>query len=161
MSQRLSARPSSAWYLLWVACSNVVGYIFGRGEATHRFLYPRPMSFPALSISEAGLTWFNMVDECDRLLVVGTTLATYSAFRLVKLALEQHKPVLMLNIGPSRADGLVEKIEMPSTEVLMRTARLLGGVRLSQDPTLTKILSSGVVQPPDAGDDDRSARAAG
>ncbi|KAG9019028.1 hypothetical protein FRB90_007200 [Tulasnella sp. 427] len=70
---------------------------------------------------------FRMVDESDRLLLVGTTLATFSAFRLVKHALEQKKPVLLLNLGPARTDNLseVEKIELPSREVLLETCRLL------------------------------------
>ncbi len=40
-----------------------------------------------------------MVDECNAMLLVGTSLATYSAFRLVKQAVEQKKPVLILNKG--------------------------------------------------------------
>jgi NAD-dependent deacetylase sirtuin 4 len=38
--------------------------------------------------------------------VLGTTLATYSAYRLVKQAVEEDKPVLMINTGPTRADKL-------------------------------------------------------
>lgn len=40
--------------------------------------------------------------------------------RLIKQALEAQKPVLMLSIGPSRADNLpgVEKIEMKAGTVL-------------------------------------------
>ncbi|KAG9002155.1 hypothetical protein FRB93_011781 [Tulasnella sp. JGI-2019a] len=105
---------------------------------------------------------FTMVQECDRLLVVGTTLATFSAFRLVKMALEQRKPVMIVNLGPTRADEFpVEKVDMPSREVLVRACKLLGGVRASQDETLSRLLSSGVIQPPDIDDDDRSPRAAG
>jgi len=98
---------------------------------------------------------FAMVNQSDRVLLVGTTLATYSAFRLVKLALDQNKPVLMINLGPTRADGLVEKIEMPSKDVLLGACRLLGGARTSQDETLAKILSNGVVKSPELGNDDQ------
>ncbi|KAG8884156.1 hypothetical protein FRB99_004536, partial [Tulasnella sp. 403] len=49
---------------------------------------------------------FDLVKESDRVLLVGTTLATYSAFRLAKLAIEYRKPVMMLNLGPTRADVL-------------------------------------------------------
>ena len=47
--------------------------------------------------------------------------------RLVKHAVEADKPVLLLNIGPTRADGLVgvEKIEFSSGEVLRGAARAL------------------------------------
>jgi len=70
---------------------------------------------------------FDFVDACERLLVVGTTLATFSAFRLVRHALEENKPVLLLNLGPTRADGLpgVEKIEVHCGEVLRSVASIL------------------------------------
>lgn len=73
--------------------------------------------------------------------MIGTTLATFSAFRcvpsllnfrytthfistasyrLVKRALEQHKPVMLLNVGPTRADDIseVEKVEIPTGTIL-------------------------------------------
>ncbi len=85
-----------------------------------------------------------MVQDADRLFVIGTTLATYSAFRyvsfscyqryfiliylppygspysLLKHALELRKPVLHLNVGPTRADGLpgVDKLEIPTSAVM-------------------------------------------
>lgn len=61
-----------------------------------------------------------MVGAASQLLVLGTSLATYSAFRLIKQALEVRKPVLMISTGPSRADGLpgVEKIEMEAGPLL-------------------------------------------
>lgn len=42
------------------------------------------------------------VRACGRLLVVGSSLATYSAFRLVKLARELGRPLGILNLGASR-----------------------------------------------------------
>lgn len=54
------------------------------------------------------------------MLILGTSLATYSAFRLIKAAREAHKPVLMINHGPSRADDTegVEKMDVPAAPVL-------------------------------------------
>jgi hypothetical protein len=48
----------------------------------------------------------------------------------VKHALDLRKPVLLLNVGPTRADGLpgVEKIELKSSEVLRDVVRLLTSV---------------------------------
>ena len=45
--------------------------------------------------------------------------------RLLKHALELNKPVLLLNVGPTRADPLpgVEKIELPSGAVLRDVVR--------------------------------------
>lgn len=78
--------------------------------------------------------------------LIGTTLATYSAFRyakylslrvftgnktppvrLLKHALELSKPVLMLNIGPTRADSIegIEKISLPSGLVLRDAVKVL------------------------------------
>ena len=48
--------------------------------------------------------------------------------RLLRHAIELKKPVLMLNVGPTRADTLdppVEKIEVPSGLVLRDVARAL------------------------------------
>ncbi len=52
--------------------------------------------------------------------MLGTTLATYSAFRLVKQAAEAKKPVLMITTGPTRADKLdgVEKMDKLAGDVL-------------------------------------------
>lgn len=70
---------------------------------------------------------FRDVEECDRLLVIGTTLATYSAFRIVKRALELKKAVFVLNAGPTRADGLpgIEKVDGLSGNVLPEVVRTL------------------------------------
>jgi hypothetical protein len=93
--------------------------------------------------------------------LVGTTLATYSAFRLVKHALELNKPVLMLNLGPTRADGLegVEKIEWASGSVLSQACRLFLEDRLPRNSILERLLRSGrVVRPPNDTDDPADAR---
>ena len=60
------------------------------------------------------------MSAASRLLVLGTSLATYSAFRLVKQAIEHAKPVLMISTGPSRADGIkgLEKMDREAGPVL-------------------------------------------
>ncbi|OJA20447.1 hypothetical protein AZE42_06075 [Rhizopogon vesiculosus] len=90
------------------------------------------------------------IERSGRVFVLGTTLATYSAFRLVKRALELRKPVLLLNVGPTRADGLpgVEKLEISSSLVLRDAVRALLGSRASQDPAIVHLLQSGIHQPP-------------
>ncbi|KAI1131646.1 silencing information regulator [Nemania abortiva] len=45
-----------------------------------------------------------MVDDADRLLVLGTSLATYSAWRLVKQAKDQKKPIAIVNLGGVRGE---------------------------------------------------------
>ncbi|GAA5977225.1 hypothetical protein JCM5350_003262 [Sporobolomyces pararoseus] len=49
-----------------------------------------------------------LIDEADRLLVVGSSLATFSAFRLVRQAKDQGKEIGLINLGESRADGIVD-----------------------------------------------------
>ncbi|KAL5500971.1 hypothetical protein ACEPAH_9358 [Sanghuangporus vaninii] len=107
---------------------------------------------------------FRAIEKADRLFIVGTTLATFSAFRLLKHAITLGKPVLMLNVGPTRADTLtpaIEKIELPTGAILRDVVRALSGTRAVEDPILARLLSSGIVKPPPEGDDDRAPRAAG
>lgn len=61
-----------------------------------------------------------MIEAASSLLVLGSSLATYSAYRLIKAAREADKPVLMVSLGPSRADELagVEKMERSAGPVL-------------------------------------------
>ena len=62
----------------------------------------------------------SLVASASRLLVLGTSLATYSAFRLVKQATELGKPILMISTGQSRSDELqaVQKMEREAGPVL-------------------------------------------
>ena len=46
--------------------------------------------------------------DADALLVIGSTLATHSAYRLVRDMVEAGKPAILLNRGPTRADALLE-----------------------------------------------------
>ncbi|KAH9967261.1 DHS-like NAD/FAD-binding domain-containing protein [Russula dissimulans] len=91
---------------------------------------------------------YHIVESVDRLFVLGTTLATYSAFRLLKRALELRKPVLFLNVGPTRADGLpgVDKLEIPTSAVMTDVVHTVVGSRARDDPKLRDILLSGVVK---------------
>ncbi|KAG1834105.1 DHS-like NAD/FAD-binding domain-containing protein [Suillus variegatus] len=93
---------------------------------------------------------FHDIEQSERVFVLGTTLATYSAFRLVKHALELRKPVMLLNVGPTRADELpgVEKLEISSSLVLRDVVRAILGSRASQDSAIVHLLQSGVHQPP-------------
>lgn len=106
---------------------------------------------------------FADVESCDRLFLVGTTLATFSAFRLLKHAIELRKPVLLLNVGPTRADQVpqVEKIEIPSGAVLRDVVRAVLGSEASADPVVADMLQSGITKPPPEDEDDTVPRAVG
>jgi NAD-dependent deacetylase sirtuin 4 len=57
------------------------------------------------------------------LLVVGSSLTVYSGFRFVRRARELELPIAVINIGPTRADDLVQaKVSAPASEVLPRLA---------------------------------------
>ena len=88
---------------------------------------------------------YELVDNAESMLLIGSSLATYSAFRLVKQAVEAKKPVMIVNMGPTRADSIVEdKVELGSSDVMSATARLLAGSRPASDPVLKRLLESGV-----------------
>lgn len=90
---------------------------------------------------------YHLLEQASAFLLVGTSLATYSAYRLVKAAIEQGKPCLIINKGPTRADDIVEdKIELGTSEVLRRVAEDLARKRnLGGDAVLKRLLSSGKV----------------
>ncbi|HEX8592695.1 MAG TPA: NAD-dependent protein deacetylase [Pseudomonas sp.] len=59
------------------------------------------------------------IEQSEGLLVVGSSLMAYSAFRLCKAISEQGKPLVAINFGKTRADELLDmKIEM-SCDVLL------------------------------------------
>ncbi|UZJ53908.1 hypothetical protein CBS101457_003228 [Exobasidium rhododendri] len=87
---------------------------------------------------------YKLIDECESMLMIGTSLATYSAFRLVKAAQEQGKRTMIINKGPTRADPIVQdKIELGSSEVMNAVAKHLAGDRAKKDPVLHRLLESG------------------
>lgn len=59
------------------------------------------------------------VEQADGLLVVGSSLMAYSAFRLCRAIKDQGKPLLAINRGKTRADELLDlKVEVPCEELL-------------------------------------------
>jgi NAD-dependent deacetylase sirtuin 4 len=96
----------------------------------------------------------NAIDDAGRLLVIGTSLATYSAWRLAKRAKERGMPIAILNIGgvrgeeaffqdlPSLQQGeLGVRVELPSDKLLpdlVAELRRLGVYQASeQKPALS------------------------
>ncbi|KAI7861115.1 DHS-like NAD/FAD-binding domain-containing protein [Circinella umbellata] len=68
----------------------------------------------------------NKVKQADAVLVIGSSLATYSSYRLVRLANELKKPVGIICKGSTRADALASwKIGMGCTPVLQRVQQQL------------------------------------
>ncbi len=49
-----------------------------------------------------------LVEECDGLLVVGSSLMVYSAFRLARAAATSGAQLALLSVGPTRADDIAD-----------------------------------------------------
>ena len=61
------------------------------------------------------------------LLVVGSSLMAYSAFRLCRVIAERGKPLMAINLGKTRADDLLDlKIEGSCEELLPWLVEELG-----------------------------------
>jgi NAD-dependent SIR2 family protein deacetylase len=59
------------------------------------------------------------VEQADGLLVIGSSLMAYSAFRLCRTTVDQGKPIIAINIGKTRADDLLTmKLETPCEQLL-------------------------------------------
>lgn len=59
------------------------------------------------------------VEQAEGLLVVGSSLMAYSAFRLCKAMVEHGKPVIAINLGKTRGDELLQvKIESSCEQLL-------------------------------------------
>lgn len=66
------------------------------------------------------------VSNSRALLVIGSSLATYSSYRLVRLANDLGKPIGILNKGPTRADSLASwKAKVSCTPVMEQVCRQL------------------------------------
>jgi len=61
------------------------------------------------------------IENSDALLILGTTLTTFSAYRIVLQAIDAKKPIAIVNIGETRADKLVNlKVEGRCSDLLMK-----------------------------------------
>lgn len=67
-------------------------------------------------------------EAADALLVVGSSLMVWSGFRLARAVAERGRPVAALNLGATRADGMLDlKLTAPCGGTLTRVADLLDG----------------------------------
>ncbi|EFP03671.1 hypothetical protein CRE_19118 [Caenorhabditis remanei] len=59
------------------------------------------------------------VKECDGILTLGTSLEVYSGYQYVLQANQQNKPIFIVNIGSTRADGIATmKLDYKISDVL-------------------------------------------
>ncbi|ORY31591.1 DHS-like NAD/FAD-binding domain-containing protein [Naematelia encephala] len=121
------------------------------GKDTTAFVKPNVVFFGETIRPEVREESLELVQSASRLLILGTSLATYSAFRLLKLASELEKPMLMISTGPSRADPLpgLEKMDREAGPVLR--AYLDELVRTNTGPevdAVRRVMDMGVVKVP-------------
>lgn len=66
---------------------------------------------------------------CDGLLVAGTSLEVFSAFRLVSMAAAKDTPIVIVNQGPTRADRLnmniALRVEAPVDDIMQAVVKCL------------------------------------
>ncbi|KAL9131755.1 MAG: hypothetical protein Q9175_006683 [Cornicularia normoerica] len=67
-------------------------------------LKPAVVMFGESIASDIRIAAERAIDEASRILVVGSSLATYSAWRLVRRAKERHLPIGILNLGGVRGE---------------------------------------------------------
>ena len=67
-------------------------------------LKPAVVMFGESIASDIKIAAERAVDEASRILVIGSSLATYSAWRLVKRAKERNLPIGILNLGGVRGE---------------------------------------------------------
>lgn len=67
-------------------------------------LKPAVVMFGESIASDIKIAAERAIDEASRILVIGSSLATYSAWRLVKRAKDRHLPIGILNLGGVRGE---------------------------------------------------------
>lgn len=73
-------------------------------RSTAGILKPNVIMFGESIPSEVKLAAEDAINQADRLLIVGTSLATYSAWRLAKQAYDRSMPIGVLNLGGVRKE---------------------------------------------------------
>lgn len=89
------------------------------GSCGEGVLKPDVVFFGANVDKEVVEACYEACDKADGMIVAGSSLTVYSSFRFVKHMLQGGKKVLVLNVGPTRSDGLegVTKLELATTQI--------------------------------------------
>ncbi|NVJ59401.1 MAG: NAD-dependent protein deacetylase [Gammaproteobacteria bacterium] len=82
-------------------------------------LMPDVVFFGGTVPKQTNIATANLYDKSNGLLVLGSSLMVYSGYRFCKLAHQNHKPLLIVNRGKTRADELAtQKITAECGELL-------------------------------------------
>lgn len=75
----------------------------------------------------------DLVTTSEQVIILGSTVQTYSAFRLLRLAQEQQKEIGIINLGETRADSIASwKVTCSIGDILEQTLLQLSSNELSQ-----------------------------
>lgn len=79
--------------------------------------------------SDARDTAYQLIEDCQRILVIGSSLATYSAWKLVREVAKNGKGVGIINLGGVRGEAeFFETNGGPRLRLELPAADVLGGV---------------------------------
>lgn len=75
---------------------------------------------------ERVATAYGICDDADLLMVVGSSLAVFSGYRFARRTTDQGKPLILVNVGESRGDGLSTlRAEGPAGQLLPALSQAL------------------------------------
>jgi NAD-dependent deacetylase sirtuin 4 len=89
-------------------------------SCTHGILKPNVVFFGENMSLDTRDESFNRIDSADALLVIGTSLQVYSAYRLLKRAYSQEKPIFIVNLGETRGDSMATDKVIENSSVFLR-----------------------------------------
>ena len=85
----------------------------------HGIIKPDVIFFGGNMLSNIRDQSIDAINTCDRLLIIGTSVQVYSAYRLALLAKKQKKNIYILNLGNTRADHIANyKIQDDIVDIL-------------------------------------------
>jgi NAD+-dependent protein deacetylase sirtuin 4 len=104
-----------------------LGFIVPSCDACGGILKPDVVFFGENVPKERLARTWEIFDQGALLLVVGSSLTVFSGRRFVLRAVQEHKPVAIANLGPTRADDVATcKVEARLGDTLPRLAEALG-----------------------------------
>ncbi|WP_144391881.1 NAD-dependent protein deacetylase [Pleionea sediminis] len=91
-------------------------------------LMPDVVFFGGTVPKATNLATSKLFDECSGVITIGSSLMVYSGYRFCKLAKQEHKPLIIINQGKTRADDIADfKIEKDCATVLKGLLDHIGG----------------------------------
>ncbi len=95
-------------------------------KATHAIHIRRVVFFGESIAAPVVQESYARIDQASALLVIGSSLTVFSAYRLVRRAHERRIPIAVLSLGETRADSLIDfKVLSRASDMMGRLMRML------------------------------------